>query len=61
MQFGHEEVSLTSEELSPAPELEELLLDESSFFAHEMIVKLKRNMERMMSICFTWFLPVSPF
>ena len=58
MQFGHEEVSLTPEELAPAPELEELLLDKSSFFAHEMIVKLKRNMERMMSICFT-LVPIS--
>ena len=27
------------------------LLDESSFFAQEMIVRLKRNMEKMMSIC----------
>ena len=31
------------------------LLDESSFFAQEMMVILKRNMERMMSICLTWF------
>ena len=31
------------------------LLDESSFFAQEMMVRLKRNMERMMSICLTWF------
>ena len=34
------------------------LLDESSFFAQEMMVRLKRNMEKMMSICFTWF-PIS--
>jgi len=31
------------------------LLDESSSFAQEMMVKLKRNMEKMMSRCFTWF------
>ena len=31
------------------------LLDESSFFAQEMRVRLKRNMEKMMSICLTWF------
>ena len=24
------------------------------FLAHEMIVRLKRNMEKMMSICLTW-------
>ena len=29
------------------------LLDESSFFAQEMMVRLKRNMEKMMSICLT--------
>ena len=34
------------------------LLDESSFFAQEMRVRLKRNMEKMMSISFTWF-PIS--
>ena len=51
MQPGHEEVAL-------APELEELLLDESSFFAQEMTVRLKRNMEKIMSICLTWF-PIS--
>ena len=49
MQPGHEEVAL-------APE--ELLLDESSFFAQEMTVRLKRNMEKIMSICLTWF-PIS--
>ena len=32
------------------------LLDESSFFAQEMMVGLKRNMERRMSICLTWIL-----
>ena len=31
------------------------LLDESSFFAQEMMVRLKRNMEKMMSICLTRF------
>jgi len=44
MQLGHEEVAL-------APELEELLieglLDESSFFAQEMTVRLKRNIKIM--------------
>ena len=29
------------------------LLAESSFFEQEMMVKLKRNMEKMMSRCFT--------
>ena len=29
-----------------------------SFLAHEMMVKLKRRIERMMSRCFTWF-PIS--
>ena len=58
MQPGHEEVALAPEELSSAPELEELLLDESSFFAQEMTVRLKRNTEKIMSICLTWF-PIS--
>ena len=31
------------------------LLDESSSFAQEMMVRLKINMEKMMSICLTWF------
>ena len=31
------------------------LLDESSSFAQEMMVRLKRNMEKMMSICLTRF------
>ena len=31
------------------------LLAESSFFEQEMMVKLKRNMEKIMSRCFTWF------
>ena len=31
------------------------LLDESSFFAQEIMVRLKRNIEKMMSRCFTWF------
>ena len=34
------------------------LLDESSFFAQEMMKRLKRNIEKMMSICLTWF-PIS--
>ena len=52
MQPGHEEVALASEELSSV----ELLLDESSSFAQEMTVKLKRNIKKMMSICLTRFL-----
>ena len=39
-------------------EVEEVLsLDEepSSSLLQEMMVRLKRNMERMMSRCFTWF------
>jgi len=66
MQSGHEEVLLapeelsstpeklssTPEELSSAPELEELLLEESSllFLAHEMMVRLKREMRIMYKI-----------
>ena len=45
MQPGHEEVAL-------APELEELLLDESSFFAQEMTVRLKRDMRIMYKTLF---------
>ena len=61
MQPGHEEVLLAPEELSSAPEelssapeLEELLLDESSllFLAHEMMVRLKREMRIMYKILF---------
>ena len=52
MQPGHEEVALAPEELSSAPELEELLLDESSFFAQEMTVRLKRDMRIMHKILF---------
>ena len=52
MQFGHEEVALAPEELSSA----ELLLAESSSFAQEMTVKLRRNTEKIMSICLTRFL-----
>ena len=44
MQPGHVEVALAPKELSSAPELEELLLDESSFFAQEITVRLKRDM-----------------
>ena len=53
MQPGHVEVALAPEEL-----LIEGLLDESSFFAQEMTVRLKRHMEKIMSICLTWF-PIS--
>ena len=28
---------------------------DSSFSAQEMMARLKRNMEKMMSICLTWF------
>ena len=55
MQPGHEEVALAPEELSSAPELEELLLDESSFFEQEMTVRLKRNTEKITSIYLTRF------
>ena len=51
MQFGHEEDALVSKE-------EELLIDESSSFAQEMTVRLKRNIKKMMSICLTRF-PIS--
>ena len=54
MQPGHEEVALASKE----EELLAELLDESSSFAQEMTVRLKRNMEKIMSICLTWF-PIS--
>ena len=51
MQPGHEEVALASKE----EELLAELLDESSSFAQEMRVRLKRNIEKMMSISLTWF------
>ena len=35
-----------------------VLFEPSSLLLHEMIVRLKRNMEKMMSICLTWF-PIS--
>ena len=54
MQPGHEEVALASKE----EELLAGLLDESSSFAQEMTVKLKRNMKKMMCICLTRF-PIS--
>ena len=54
MQFGHEEDVLVSEE----EELLAELLDESSSFAQEMTVRLKRNIKKMMSICLTRF-PIS--
>ena len=51
MQFGHEEDVLVSEE----EELLAELLDESSSFAQETTVRLKRNIKKMMSICLTRF------
>ena len=54
MQFGHEEDVLVSEE----EELLAELLDESSSFAQEITVRLKRNIKKMMSICLTRF-PIS--
>ena len=48
-------LQLTDEEVVVVPEELELL-DESSFFAQEMRVRLKRKRERIMSRCFTWFL-----
>jgi hypothetical protein len=48
MQPGHEEVALAPEELL----IEGLLLDESSFFAQEMTVRLKRDMRMMYKILF---------
>ena len=56
MQFGHEEVALAPEELSSVPKLEELLLDESSFFAQEMTVRLKREMRIMHKILLIFFI-----
>ena len=49
MQPGHEEVALAAKE----EELLAELLDESSSFAQEMTVKLRRNTEKIMSICLT--------
>ena len=54
MQLGQEEDVLVSEE----EELLAELLDESSSFAQEMTVRLKRNIKKMMSICLTRF-PIS--
>ena len=54
MQLGQEEDVLVSEE----EELLAELLDESSSFAQEMTVKLKRNIKKIMSICLTRF-PIS--
>ena len=48
MQFGHEEVAL-------APE--ELLLDESSFFAQEMTVRQKQEIRIMYKILFIFLFP----
>ena len=56
MQPGHEEVAFKL-----VPDLEVLpaeLLDDSNTSAQEMRVRLKRNMENMMSICLTRF-PIS--
>jgi len=33
----------------------EVVVEPSSLLLQEMMVKLKRNMEKMMSICLTWF------
>ena len=52
MQSGHEEVALASKEEEL---LAELLLAESSSFAQEMTMKLRRNTEKIMSICLTRF------
>ena len=54
MQPGHEEVALAAKE----EELLAELLDESSSFAQEMTLRLKRNIKKMMSICLTRF-PIS--
>ena len=51
MQPGHEEVALASKE----EELLAELLVESSSFAQEMTVRLKRNIKKIMSICLTRF------
>ena len=52
MQPGHEEVTL-------APELEELLLDESSFFEQELTVRLKMDMRIMYRTLFIIFLTLA--
>ena len=49
MQPGHEEVALASKE----EELLAELLDESSSFAQEMTVRLKRNMKKITGIYLT--------
>jgi len=51
MQPGHEEVALASKE----EELLAELLDESSSFAQEMTVRLKREMRIMYKILFIFF------
>ena len=33
----------------------EVVVEPSSLLLQEMMVKLKRRMERMMRVCFTWF------
>ena len=53
MQPGHEEVAFAL-----VPDLEVLpaeLLDDSNTSAQEMTVKLRRNTEKIMSICLTRF------
>ena len=52
MQPGHEEVALASKEEEL---LIEGLLDESSSFAQEMTVRLKREMRIMYKILFIFF------
>ena len=49
MQLGQEEVALASKE----EELLAELLDESSSFAQEMTVRLKKNKNKIMNICLT--------
>ena len=37
------------------PMVAEVVEEPLSLLLHEMTVRLKRNMEKMMSICFIWF------
>ena len=50
------ELSVESESLDESPELE--LLNESSFFAQEMVVRLKKDMRMMYKTLFIYF-PIS--
>ena len=49
------EVELSSVVLSLSVVVEVVAEPSSLLLLQEMIVKLKRNMEKMMSICLTWF------